>query len=246
MTSLETNWGWPPPNLTLTDDEVHLWRVNLAQPVTLIQQLRQCLSEDELVRADRFHFEKDRHHYLVGRSSLRLILGRYLNVEAGQLRFSYTAYGKPLLASPSSLKFNVSHAGEIALHAVTRNREVGVDIEKVRVMPDAVQIAERFFSTQENKVFASIPAQQKEEAFFNCWTRKEAYIKAIGEGLSHPLDTFDVSLKPGEPAALLRVKDAPQAVERWSLHPLDPGPGYVAALVVAGHNWHLKCWDWAA
>lgn len=246
LTSIESHWGWPPSNLTLPDNEVHVWRVTLEQPVGFLQELRQTLSGDELARAKCFHFAKDRHHFIVARASLRLILGHYLAVEPGQIRFIYSSHSKPSLAIPFDLKFNVSHAGDVALHAVTWGREIGVDIEKLRAMPDAAQIAERFFSAQENQVFATIPSQQREEAFFNCWTRKEAYIKAMGEGLSQPLDTFDVSLKPDEPAALLRVKDAPPEVKRWSLHSLNPGPGYVAAVVVEGNDWQLKCWDWSA
>jgi 4'-phosphopantetheinyl transferase len=129
---------------------------------------------------------------------------------------------------------------------VTCQRELGVDIECIHAIPDAEQIAARYFSAHENAVLRSLPANQKQEAFFNCWTRKEAYIKAIGDGLAQPLAEFDVALAPGEPARLLRIKDNAQAAARWSIQALTPAPGYVAALVVKGHDWQLKCWQWSS
>ena len=243
--NLPKNWLAPPSPLSLKEDEVHIWQVSLDQPYTTLQQLRQVLSGDELARAKRFHFDKDRNHYIVARGTLRLILGDYLNTEPGHLRFSYSDHGKPTLDPPSDLVFNVSHSGGVALHAVTRGREIGVDIEKVRPMADGEQIAERFFSAEEVEVFLHVPPDQRDEAFFNCWTRKEAYIKAIGEGLSHPLDTFIVSLKPGEPAALLQVKDTPQEVDRWSLYHFEPRAGYIGAVMAEGQALQLRYFIWS-
>ena len=141
------------------------------------------------------------------------------------------------------LRFNLSHSQGLALYAVTRGREIGVDLECIRPISDAEQIAERFFSAHENAVFRTIPAHEKPKAFFNCWTRKEAYLKALGDGLARPLDEFDVSLAPGEPAKLLRIEGAPQEASRWSLNRLEPGSGYVAALAVEGYGYQLKCWQ---
>nr|ASV46661.1 hypothetical protein [uncultured bacterium] len=144
------------------------------------------------------------------------------------------------------IRFNVSHSGEMALYAFARGRELGVDVEEVRRMEDGLHIAERFFSQAEVAVFRSLPEEIRDDAFFNCWTRKEAYIKAVGEGLSFPLHVFDVSLAPGEPARLLASRD-PQQAERWSLRGLpDPAPGYRAAIVVEGEGWDLACWRWDA
>ena len=137
------------------------------------------------------------------------------------------------------MRFNVSHSNGRALYAVTRRREVGVDLEHIRSGKDHVALAKRFLLASRSFGFSSAPAALQTEAFFLCWTRKEAYIKARGDGLYLPLDRFDVSLTPGEPAALLRAQDR----ERWSLHALTPWPDYAAALVVEGADMHVSCWE---
>jgi 4'-phosphopantetheinyl transferase len=144
------------------------------------------------------------------------------------------------------LSFNLTHSHQLALYAVTRRREIGVDLEYVRADFADEQIAERFFSPREVAALRTVPENLLKEAFFHCWTRKEAYVKAKGEGLSIPLDQFDVSLAPGEPALLLSTRDDPQEADRWSLQALFPGSGYVAALAVEGRTWRLKCWQWLA
>lgn len=244
----DCDWGPPPAILRLASNDVHIWRASLDQPLSLIQQLRQSCAADELSRAKRFHFEKDRRRFLVARAGLRHILSYYTKTPAGELGFGYSEYGKPCLTFPAGLelRFNLSHSGDFGLYAVTWGREIGIDIEQIRPMADIEQIARRFFSARENMALQAIPEPQKETAFFNCWTRKEAYIKAIGEGLSRPLDSFDVSFAPGEPAALLTIRDAPQDISRWSLHGLVPAPGYAAALVVEGRKQRLTCWQWSS
>ena len=227
----------------MSADEVHLWRVPLDDSRTT--ELRATLSPDERARAHRFHFERDRRRFIVARGCLRTILGQYLKKDPARLTLTYSSYGKPLLADgpePTDICFNLSHANELALIAVTRDRQVGVDIEFIRPDFASVKIATRFFSPQEVEVLRRLPAGQQAEAFFICWTRKEAYIKALGEGMSMPLDQFSVSLAPGSPAALLGNLRDPAEVSRWSLQDLFPGPGYVAALAVEGHNCQLKCW----
>jgi 4'-phosphopantetheinyl transferase len=216
-----------------------------------VQRLVETLAPDECLRAERFHFERDRRRFIVGRGVLRTILGRYLGLEPNHLQFCYGPRGKPALAGISTrpnawLCFNLAHSQNLALYAVTCERELGVDIECIHAIPDAEQIAARYFSAHENAGLRSLPANQKQEAFFNCWTRKEAYIKAIGDGLAQPLAEFDVALAPGEPARLLRIKDNAQAAARWSIQALTPAPGYVAALAVKGHDWQLKCWQWSS
>jgi 4'-phosphopantetheinyl transferase len=174
-------------------------------------------------------------------------LGRYLGLKPGQLRFCYGPHGKPSLAPPleeEALRFNVSHSQGLALFAVARGRELGVDLEYVRPIAEVEQIVARFFSERESKAFSALPAGRRLEAFFNCWTRKEAYVKARGGGLALSLKQFDVSLAPGEAAALSCTGDDAQEVARWSLWALEPGPGYVAALAVEGHGWRLACWQW--
>jgi 4'-phosphopantetheinyl transferase len=240
-------WEPPPRALALSNAEVHVWRVSLGLKDTYIQRLQCILSADELQRAERFYFQRDRWRFTVARGVLRGILSLYLGLEPQQLRFCYNSYGKPALVSTAStvkLHFNVSHSHELALYAVTYDREIGIDVEHIRTNFACQEIAERFFSPQERAALRSLPAPVKYEAFFHCWTRKEAYIKARGEGLSLPLDQFAVSLTPGEPAALLTTHWAPHEAARWALRELMPGPGYAAALAVEGHDWRLACWQW--
>lgn len=245
MSSPALHWGPPPPRPVL-EGAVHVWCAPLDPAPEAVLHYRTLLAPDERTRADRFRFDQHRRHFTVARGILRTLLGRYLDVDPRRVEFGYGSHGKPSLGgsfADSGLQFNVSHSGELALYAVSLGRELGVDIEHVHPMDDAVEIAERFFSASENVVFRSLPATAREEAFFNCWTRKEAYIKAVGEGLSFPLHAFDVSLAPGEPARLLGARDAEQAA-RWTLRGLDPAPGYKAALVVEGDGWGLECWGW--
>ena len=242
-------WRSPSPaeDLILSSDEVHVWRASLDLPGSCIQRLKLTLSADELNRAERFHFQRDRHHFIVARGLLRAILGRYLRLAPHQLRFSYTPYGKPTLANETNrdrLQFNLSHSGEFAIYAMARDRRVGIDLEFVRPLANAEELAQRFFSEREHAVFRALPASLKQKAFFTCWTRKEAYIKAIGEGLSLPLDAFDVSMAPGEPAAILSAQGDPREAARWSLEELTPGIGYVATIAVEGQGWRLACWQW--
>jgi 4'-phosphopantetheinyl transferase len=248
MSPTLTAWRKPPPVLTFPTGEVHVWRASLSQTQKNLEFCRETLAEDERERAGRFHFERDRHHFIAARGILRQLLGHYLNVEPHRLSFKYTFYGKPFLASDNGgaeLRFNVSHAGELALYAFSRRRELGVDIEKIRPDIEHRSIASRFFSEQEIAALRKLPVKQRQQAFFLCWTRKEAYIKGIGEGLSLPLHTFDVSLVPGEPAVLLAVRGARGEAERWTLRDLQPGADYEAALVAEGNDWHLKYWQWS-
>jgi 4'-phosphopantetheinyl transferase len=244
---IEPLWSVPSANLTLSSDEVHVWRAALDLAQSQVDYLREILSEDEAQRADRFAFERDRKRFTVARGLLRLVLSRYLNIDARQLRFYYSAYGKPALILPDntdSLFFNVSHAHGLALYALARGSELGVDIEYVRPIQEVERIAQQFFSAQEQSALRALPEDQRLRAFFECWTRKEAYIKARGEGLSLPLDQFDVSLAPGAPAKLLAVASDEREHTRWMLQSLDPGPGYVAALAIEGQGWISRCWRW--
>jgi 4'-phosphopantetheinyl transferase len=247
MTRFQHTWSFPPPEFTLPENEVHVWRVPLVAPASEIERLRKVLADDERQRADRFRFPKDRHHFIISHGALRILLGRYLDMPPEQIRFDYNKYGKPSLArtiGDDSLKFNLSHSGKLALYAFVRQREVGIDVEWMhRRIDQAEQIAERYFSAAENDVLRALPERLKREAFFNCWTRKEAYIKARGRGLSLPLDQFDVSLRPGEPAKLFATRDDPQQALRWTMQAINPGEDYIAALLVEGDGWQVKYWQ---
>ena len=247
MDAPKFEWNHPPEFLILDYGEVHVWRATLDLPISRVQALEQSLAADERTRANKFHFPKDRTHFIVARGALRAILGRYLSRDPRTLRFCYNQYGKPTLAGEAgsdSLFFNVSHSHEMALYAVSRNLNIGVDIEYMRMDIECEQIAVRFFSPSEVNMLLAVPKGVQHEAFFNCWTRKEAYIKGRGLGLSLDLNQFDVSSTPGEAAAILNIREEGQDVSRWSLHALSPGPGYKAALAVEGHPSNIKCWQW--
>jgi 4'-phosphopantetheinyl transferase len=190
------------------------------------------LADDERDRARRFRFERDRRRYIVRRGRLRDLLSRYLGNTPPQVRLHAGPFGKPYLAE-GDLRFSLSHSQGIALYAVVRGLEVGCDIEYRNHMLACEQVADRFFSPLEARTLSSLPATQQAEAFFNCWTRKEAYVKARGLGLSLPLDSFDVSLAPSEGAALLR------GCEGWSVQAFEPVPLYHAAVVAQGDDWRL-------
>ncbi len=234
--------------MTLRTEEVHVWAVGLVQADAVVEGLRATLSEDERERAEKFYFEKHQREYVVARGALRNILARYMRCEAGSLEFNYSLQGKPMLVRPPSplpaLEFNLSHSGQVAIYVVTRGRRVGIDIEAMRKLDDLEGLARSNFSAAENAVLKSLPASQKHEAFFNCWTRKEAYIKALGDGLGYPLDQFDVTLRLGEKARLLKVASDPQEAARWRLEALDVAIGYTAAVIVEGQDWTMRMWRW--
>lgn len=229
-------------NRELGTDETHIWYASLEQPVSRFQRL---LSIDERMTAGRFHFEEDRKRFIVRRGILRTMLGCYLSVEPSRLRFCYGKNGKPQVADTfgeGKISFNLSHSEGCAVYAFTRDREVGVDIEHLRDIPEMEQIAERFFSARENAIFRALPENNREEAFFTCWTRKEAFIKAAGDGLSQPLDRFDVSLVPGEPARLLRIEGNSKAASQWFMQDLKPASGFAAAFTAKGRGGLVHCW----
>lgn len=243
-------WLPPPADLPLPGDEVHVWRFWLNLPASQLLHLRQTLTADELGRVARFRFQEDRDRFIAARGSLRTILGRYLGVEPGEVRFCYGPFGRPGLVAPSdcaghgALDFSLSHSGDLALFALAQGRKLGVDLERIDDDVEWEALAERFFSSQENAALRALPSDVRRQAFFTCWTRKEAYVKAQGQGLSLPLDRFDVSVVPGERAMLLATRDGPGEAARWVLRDLSLGPGYVAALAIEGAGWRLWCWDW--
>lgn len=193
------------------------------------------LSEAERQRASRFVFGRDRHRFTVARSRLRELLGVRLDVRPESIELAYGNRGKPALArhfADSDLHFNVSHCGDVAVYAFALGREIGIDVEAVRAIRDADDIAARCFSRHENEAYRALDPSDKPLGFFNCWTRKEAFIKALGHGLYHPLDSFDVSLAPGDPAKILRIEGAPGDHCSWHMEAFSPAPGLVAAVVV--------------
>jgi 4'-phosphopantetheinyl transferase len=229
-------------SVVLEPGEVHVCKIALDQPAGVVGGLRGLLSADELARADRFHFERGKERYTVGRGVLRTLLGRYMGVPARALVFAYNEFGKPEIAG-SDVCFNLSHSHGVALAAVTRGRAIGVDIERVREEVVRERIAERFFSPAEARALAGLPPGRQAQAFFDCWTRKEAWIKARGQGLSIALDSFEVTLGPGEPARLVATRPDAEEAGRWSLEALECEPGFAAAVAVSGEIGEVRLWN---
>ncbi len=247
MTGRAPGWTAAPADLRLREGELHVWRVSLSVAEAKIGLFRAMLSADEQDRARRFFFERDRSAFVVTRGVLRILLGRYLGWPPDGLRFRHGPEGKPALTERSGgnlLDFNVSHSHGMALLAMARGRAVGVDVEKIRPGVATEDIAARFFAPREVAMLCAVPVPLRVGAFFTCWTRKEAYIKATGKGLSLPLDGFVVSVAPGEPAAILETRPDAAEASRWHLTALALGVGYVGAVAVAGARPEIKCWDW--
>lgn len=238
---------WPPApeQVYAAADMVHLWLFHLGQTAPCSGTLEQALSADEIARADRFRFSHLRQHYVAGRGIMRRILGRYLGLAPEAVAFHYREQGKPELVDPPiPLKFNLSHSGELGLLAVALGRQVGADIEFMRPMADLHSIAAAYFSPREIEDLQSLPPRLQVQGFFNCWTRKEAYLKGIGKGFAQALNAFDVTLKPDEAAALIAMREDPDEKDRWRLRDVPIGPEYAAAVIAEGQDWDLQGWRW--
>ena len=271
----EILWPFPPPDWSSAISATHIWAIPLDLNPAAVEEFHATLAPAERERAARFHFSRDRDRFVVGRGALRHILGRCLQTAPTKLRFTYGPHGKPSLehgAEESGLQFNLAHSDGLALLAVTRAAQIGVDLERVRPLKDADGLVTRFFFPREITTFQSLPEDQKPAAFFNLWTRKEAWLKAIGEGIGYSLNLVEVSFLPGEPARLLalpeaphanssggtssigtlstaslnlpELPDAPQAATHWNLHDLTPAPGFAAALAIPRADTRLQCWRW--
>lgn len=229
---MESAWPAGEPTPDLAAGELQVWLVDLDLPPLATARLDAHLSPDERRRADRFRFEVHRRRFATGRGLLRELLGRILDADPAGLRFEYSEKGKPSLAGMADLRFNLSHSQNGALIAVARGRELGVDIEAVRPLDDAPMLVERFFAPSERRVFAEVPEAKRLACFYTGWTRKEAYVKARGDGLSLPTTAFEVEIAPGSDARLVRFEREPEEVVRWSLAGLEPADGFLGALAV--------------
>ena len=224
----------------LEHNAIHLWIGRLDRRPDELAPMKAILSCDEIERASRFRFEDDRSRFIASRSILRQLLSLHVACEPQSISLEYNVWGKPALATKfadSDIRFNLSHSHGLAAYAITRGREVGVDLEMVRQDFAIGGIAERFFSRTEVESLRSLPPEHQTRAFFVCWTRKEAYIKALGGGLSVDLTSFDVSLRPEEQPAVLRSVDA----ANWSLEAFQPCDGYVGAIAVQGPGYLRTC-----
>jgi 4'-phosphopantetheinyl transferase len=238
-------WQPAPENLLLSPDEVHIWRAEIDQSQDLQAQLALTLSADEQTRANRFYFPLHQQRFIVGRGILRNILGRYLGKDPRELEFCYSDRGKPTLAaSDASLCFNLSHSQGLALYAIARQRSVGIDLEYIRSMDDAAQLAQRFFTPKEAQLLQTAPEAQKQTTFFHLWTCKEAYLKATGEGIAG-LRKVEIALYDGEQPQLLNLERNLGLIDQWSVHQLTIDSNYAAAYAIAGQQCQLSCWEWA-
>jgi 4'-phosphopantetheinyl transferase len=226
----------------LSGNQVHVWAVNLE--ACELQALEKTLSSEELKRASTFRFAQDQRRFIVTRGILRSLLTQYLETSAREIRFRYSAHGRPALDSPvSKLEFNVAHSGSMALLAFSVGRRIGVDLEKIREDMAFEPIMERYFSSYETEAIKQLPSEERRRAFFVCWTRKEAYLKATGEGLVFDLNRFDVTVAP-ESAALLNVQGEPEAPRIWDLKNMHPAPGYVGTVAAEGRKLEFLSWEW--
>ena len=232
--SMQCQWFQQPPILELSSSDVHVWRASTEVDEKQLKYLQGIISEEEQLRAAKFYFRKDSVRFIVARGYLRMILAYYLDQSPEEFKFIYNKYGKPSLdAVNSNIQFNISHSDKLILYGFTRCREIGVDIELIRTSEDSIQILDHFFSEIEKEEFKTIPEKKKQEAFYTCWTRKEAYIKARGKGLSIPLDCFSVTLSPGCPARLIKA-DKDSEVSQWYMKDVFVASGFAAAAVVSG------------
>jgi 4'-phosphopantetheinyl transferase len=237
-------WALPPAALVLAGDEVHVWRVDVRSAYARRNDLWRVLAKDERQRATALLFEDDRKRFVVSRGVLRILLGRYLRVQPDSLVFGYNPHGKPFLVGVPGVRFSTSHSHDLVLLAFVRGRDIGVDVEHLREDLGLDEIASRHFATREVATLRSLPNSSRKEAFFACWTRKEAFAKAKGRGLTLPFNRFEVTLSPGEPAMLLNVEEDIREPFIWAMQELIAGPGYAAALVVEDHTLRTSCWQY--
>jgi 4'-phosphopantetheinyl transferase len=234
-------------NLPLSTGEIHTWLACLEKPPYVIQKLAKTLSSEEQKRASRYRFDRNKNQFILSHGILRTLLGLYTGKSPDQLQFIYGDKGKPRLQDrfgKRKIHFNLSRSGRMALYGFARGHEIGVDIEQINNFVDIELITEHFFSRREKSDLSTLPEHEKKTAFFNCWTRKEAYLKAIGTGLADPLDRFDVSLNPAEPAKLLGIKGNSKGTSQWSIFGLTPSPDYVAAIAIRSRRFKMKLRHW--
>lgn len=241
---LHIQWHVPPRKLGICQHEIHIWRASLNQSDSTLFTLFQTLSPSEQEKANQFHFEENRRHFIAKRAILRDILGRYLAVKPECVEFEYGPYGKPDLrvSRENKLRLSTSCSHGMALYAIVCNRNVGVDLEYKRLVHEADRIVKHYFTSNEAIDYQFLPSERKLEAFFRAWTGKEAFLKAIGVGLTRSLDSVEISLD--KPARLLAINGDSRKAALWSLYGFEPSKDYLASVVVEGRGWCLRYWEW--
>jgi 4'-phosphopantetheinyl transferase len=226
--------------IAVPDADVHIWWLSLESAEPDVERAGLLLSAEERARAGRYHFARDRRRFVLARAFLRTLLAEYTGEKPDRVSLRYSPAGKPFLANRSELQFNLSHSGDRGVLAVT-SRPVGADLEKIRHIPEALAIAEHLFTTPEMRALRAYPESERSEAFLRCWTRKEAYVKARGGGLSTPLDSFHVTLDRGS-AELTLLEE--HGAQEWKLYDVEAGPGWAAALAVDRESARLVHHTW--
>jgi 4'-phosphopantetheinyl transferase len=226
-----------------SDQNVHVWAMPIRAQEPVVSKLEILLSPDERMRGTRFRFDHLRRSFILTRGALRLLLGRYLDIAPSEIQIQYGPARKPFVASPANIQFNVSHSGDMALYAFSTGGELGVDVERIRPLPDMLDIASHFFCQEEFRELSSLPAEQRDLSFFLCWTRKEAYTKALGGGLRLPMSHFCVTVRPEQPARLLHIGNDEAEAKEWTLHDLMAGSPYAAALAYRGAPRPMRMWS---
>jgi len=244
--SLVQSWRSSPPDLELSSQFIDVWRSTTQLPAMQRVAMQQCLTPLEIERANRYRVMDRREEFIIARGLLRTVLARVLKTDPRNLDFSIGSKGKPSLAQPEegkAVRFNLSHSHGIVLIAMTRDREVGVDVELIRDKTDHQRMAQRFFSPVECEQIEALDEADRQRAFFHCWTRKEAFLKATGMGITLALDSFDTAFWPAENAKLLATRWDENEAGKWSLMHLVPSPEHVGTVAIEGHGASLRTWQ---
>lgn len=234
-------------NFRLANAKVHVWHASLEQPANVVQKLEAVLSNDERQKAEEFRYQEHRQSFVISRGILRNLLSRYTNIQPKHIQLKYTLTGKPYLANrgeTQDLSFNLSHAGLLVLYAISWGRQVGIDVECIRPMEEMNQVAHRIFSPKEYRKFQKVNQEARLKAFYNCLTRKEAFLKARGDGIYFPPQAVEVSFEPGFSARVLSIDGKEQEAKQWSMHDIKTWDGYAAALVVEGNDYSISHKQW--
>ena len=238
------SWHIPSGQPPLSQDEIHVWASCLDVAPTASAVFGASLSEGERMRAKKFRFQQHKSRFIVGRGLLRAIMSHYLQVEPARVEFKYNLQGKPELTRPfdsSGIHFNLAHSEDLALFTVTTIGPVGIDVERIQANKDARELVKWFCSPCEQELFENLAPQEKQLAFFNLWTRKEAFLKATGEGIAQLLSQVEVAFQPGKPARFIAVSGDSERASRWSVRDLSLGPDFAAAVAIQAKNFRLRC-----
>lgn len=230
--------------MVLGEKEIHVWRINFNAQLKAQRFFHDLLNPDEKDRVSKFRFAKDKRKFNISRGVLRILVGEYLEMDPQKVTFRYEKYGKPQLQHETRMKFNVSHSGDMAIIGFVKDYDIGVDIEHVKNDFNVLDLAENFFSRHEIEMLRTIPPKEQPLAFYRCWTRKEAFIKAEGSGLSFPLHEFTVSMTKDNEAKLEHTDWNPDAKHQWSMFSFKPAQNYIAALAINDSATSFKVFDW--